>query len=115
MDEKQLKCVEINSNLQNVSLFEIGGNEAYWDEKGKGYNREEAIPKLKKEFNDNNCTKVIEQYRQQELGKVASKFSALDKARIEEESKYVRNQRVFFGALVLLGGVVIITMFSKKK
>ena len=54
----------------------------------------------KKEFNDNDCTKVIEQYRQQELGDVANKFSTLDKARIEEESKYVRNQRIFFGALI---------------
>jgi hypothetical protein len=49
------------------------------------------------------------------LGDVASKFSALDKARIEEESKYVRNQRIFFGALILLGGVVMITMFGKNK
>ena len=73
------------------------------------------IGKKRKEFNDNDCTKIIEQYRQQELGDVASKFSALDKARIEEESKYVRNQRIFFGGLVLLGGVVIITMFGKKK
>jgi hypothetical protein len=114
MDEKHLKCITINSDLQKVNLFQTDG-ERYWDEKGKGYNREVALFKLKKDFNDNDCTKVIEQYRQQELSKVANKFSSLDKARIEEESKYVRNQRVFFGGLILLGGVVIITMFSKKK
>jgi hypothetical protein len=113
--EKQLKCIAINSGLQNVNLFEIGGFEMYFDENNKGYYRTEALAKLKKDFNDNNCTKVIEEYRQQELGKVVNKFSFLDKARIEEESKYLRNQRVFFGALILLGGVLIITMFSKKK
>ena len=68
-----------------------------------------------KEFNDNNCTQLIEKYRQSELGHVVGKFSTLDKARIEAESIHERNQRIFFGALVLLGGVVIITMFSKKK
>ena len=114
MDEKHLKCITINSDLQKVNLFQTDG-ERYWDEKGKGYNREVALFKLKKDFNDNDCTKVIEQYRQQELGDVANKFSGLDKARIEEESKYVRNQRIFFGALILLGGVVMITMFGKNK
>ena len=113
-NEKHLKCITINSDLQKVTLFEFP-NETYWDEKGKGYNREVALFKLKKDYNDNDCTKVIEQYRQQELSKVANKFSVLDKLRIEEESKYVRNQRVFFGALILLGGVVMITMFGKNK
>jgi hypothetical protein len=114
-NQKQLKCIGINSALQDVNLYEEGSFETYFDENGKGYLRAEALVKLKKDFKDNDCTKVIEQYRQQELGNVVSKFSALDKARIEEESKYVRNQRVFFGGLVLIGGVFIITMFSKKK
>jgi len=113
--EKQLKCIGINSALQDVNLYQEGSFETYFDENGKGYLRTEALAKLKKDFNDNDCIKVIEQYRQQELGDVASKFSGLDKARIEEESKYVRNQRIFFGGLVLLGGVVIITMFGKNK
>ena len=66
MDEKHLKCITINSDLQKVNLFQTDG-ERSWDEKGKGYNREVALFKLKKDFNDNDCTKVIEQYRQQEL------------------------------------------------
>lgn len=113
--ENQLNCININSQLQ--SLIQLNGASALssFENKSKEYDRKEAIARYRKEFNDNDCTKVIEQYRQQELGDVASKFSALDKARIEQESKYVRNQRVFFGLLVLLGGFVIITMFSKKK
>ena len=114
-DEKESKCININSQLQ--ALIQLQGASALspFESSSNQYNSSSAIARYRKEFNDNDCTKVIEQYRQQELGNVASKFSALDKARIEEESKYVRNQRVFFGGLVLIGGVVIITMFSKNK
>jgi len=114
-DEKQLKCIAINSDLQSTIQLQGASALSYFDNKREQYDRTDAIARKRKEFNDNDCTKVIEQYRQQELGDVASKFSALDKARIEEESKYVRNQRVFFGGLVLIAGIVIITMFSKKK
>jgi hypothetical protein len=114
-DEKQLKCISINSKLQSLIQLQGASASSYFDNKRNQYESTEAIARIRKEFNDNDCTKVIEQYRQQELGSVTSKFSALDKARIEEESKYVRNQRVFFGALILLGGVVIITMFGKNK
>jgi hypothetical protein len=114
-DDKQLKCISINSKLQSLIQLQGASASSYFDNKRNQYESTEAIDRTRKEFNDNDCTKVIEQYRQQELGEVANKFSGLDKARIEEESKYVRNQRVFFGALILLGGVVIITMFGKNK
>jgi hypothetical protein len=114
-DEKQLKCISINSKLQSLIQLQGASASSYFDNKRNQYESTEAIDRTRKEFNDNDCTKVIEQYRQQELGDVANKFSTLDKARIEEESKYVRNQRIFFGALILLGGVVMITMFGKNK
>jgi hypothetical protein len=114
-DDKQLKCISINSKLQSLIQLQGASASSYFDNKRNQYESTEAIDRTRKEFNDNDCTKVIEQYRQQELGEVANKFSGLDKARIEEESKYVRNQRVFFGALILLGGVVMITMFGKNK
>jgi hypothetical protein len=73
------------------------------------------IPQARKLYENKGCVKVIEQYRQSELAKVTKKFSGLDKARIEEESKYQTKQRIFFGGLVLIAGVVIITMFGKRK
>ena len=114
-DDKQLKCISINSKLQSLIQLQGASASSYFDNKRNQYESTEAIDRTRKEFNDNDCTKVIEQYRQQELGDVANKFSTLDKARIEEESKYVRNQRIFFGALILLGGVVMITIFGKNK
>ena len=74
-----------------------------------------VIKNQKKTFANKGCVQILEKYRQTELGKVVDKFSGLDKARIEFDSIYQRNQRVFFGGLILVAGVVIFTMFSKKK
>jgi len=112
-DEKEVECVRINSRLQSLIQYAGAKSLSPFDSERIDYTK--SITSIRKEFDDKNCTQLIEKYRQSELGNVASKFSGLDKARIEEESKYVRNQRIFFGGLVLLGGVVIITMFGKKK
>ena len=114
-DEKDLKCLNINSQLQQQIQLKGASALSPFESSTKQYDSTSAIARLRKEFNDNNCTQLIEKYRQSELGNVVGKFSTLDKARIEAESIHERNQRIFFGALVLLGGVVIITMFSKKK
>lgn len=107
------KCININKLLQSqIQLKGAMATSPFDTERDKfGTN----IEKYRKEFNDNNCTQVLEQYRQAELGKVIGKFTGLDKARIESESVYERNQRIFFGGLVLIGGLIIITMFNKKK
>ena len=114
-DEKESKCININSQLQQQIQLKGASALSPFESSTKQYDSTSAIARLRKEFDDNNCTQLIEKYRQSELGDVVGKFSALDKARIEAESIHERNQRIFFGALVLLGGVVIITMFSKKK
>jgi hypothetical protein len=112
-DTKVLDCIRINADIQNSTS--ILGNQAlmYFDSE-KTFSKE-VLDKEKKLFADKGCAKIIEQYRQAELGKVIDKFSGLDKARIEAESIYERNQRIFFGGLVLIGGIIIITMFGKKK
>ena len=114
-DEKESKCININSQLQQQIQLKGASALSPFESSTKQYDSTSAIARLRKEFNDNNCTQLIEKYRQSELGNVVGKFSTLDKARIEAESIHERNQSIFFGALVLLGGVVIITMFSKKK
>jgi hypothetical protein len=114
-DEKELKCINLNSQLQGLIQLQGASALSPFESSSNQYNSSSAIARYRKEFNDNNCTQIIEQYRQSELGDVVGKFSALDKARIEAESIYERNKRIFFGGLVLIGGIVIITMFSKKK
>jgi hypothetical protein len=114
-DEKELKCIGLNSQLQGLIQLKGASALSIFDSSSSQYDTSSAVARYRKEFNDNNCTQLIEKYRQSQLGDVVSKFSALDKARIESESIYERNQRIFFGGLVLIGGIVIITMFSKKK
>jgi hypothetical protein len=112
-DKKVTDCISLNTRI-NMETAILGSDALiYFESNKKGDPK--YLEELKKEFKEKNCTKVIEQYRQKELKGVADKFSYLDKIRIEEESKYVRNQRIFFGALILLGGVVMITMFGKNK
>ena len=114
-DEKQLECIALNDKLNGLLGMQGASALSPLAWRRNQLDVSNSLARDKKVFEDKGCVKLIEQYRQQELKDVASKFSALDKARIEEESKYVRNQRVFFGGMVLLGGIVIIRMFSKKK
>lgn len=113
IDQKTQNCITINKQLQGaIQLQGAKSLSPFSDERA---NLEKSIAFYRKQFADNNCTQIIEQYRQAELGTVIEKFSGLDKARIEAESIYERNQRIFFGGLALVSGIVIITMFGKKK
>lgn len=113
-DKELLDCIAIDNTLQTqIKNYARQSSMYYEDLKDK--NLPTAIENSKKKFADKGCLQKIEKYRQAELGKVIDKFSGLDKTRIQAESIYERNQRIFFGGLVLIGGIVILTMFSKKK
>lgn len=112
-DPKVLECIYLKADVDTkTSLY--GNQGLMYFESGKTF-KKESLDQARKLYEDKGCVKVIEQYRQAELGKVAGKFSGLDKARIEEESKYQTKQRIFFGGLVLIAGIVVITMFGKNK
>jgi len=112
-DQKVIDCIALKSDL-DVKTNMYGNQGLSYFESDKTFSKD-ILDKARKTYEDKGCVKIIEQYRQSELGKVAEKFSALDKARIEEESKYQAKQRIFFGGLVLIAGIVVITMFGKKK
>jgi hypothetical protein len=112
-DPKVLECIYLKADVDlKTSLY--GNQGLLYFESDKTF-KKESLDQARKLYDDKGCGKIIEQYRQSELGKVVDKFSFLDKARIEAESKYQTKQRIFFGGLVLIAGIVIITMFSKKK
>jgi len=113
IDQKTQNCITINQQLQSV--IQIAGAKALSPYESERGNYAEPIARYRKQFADNNCAQLIERYRQAELGTVIDKFTGLDKVRIESESIYERNQRVFFGGLILISGIVIITMFGKNK
>lgn len=74
-----------------------------------------ALEDAKKDFITYNCVKEVEASRQEVVGSIASEFSAYDKERIEAESIYERNKRIFIGASVLIFGLALIMTFKKSK
>jgi hypothetical protein len=64
-------------------------------------------------MNSNNCDDVLKAYVTETLGGVYDTYSALDKQRIEAESKYERNKKIFFGGMVFL--VVVGILLIRKK
>jgi len=112
-DKELLECIVIDSTLKG-QIYKSASDSLMYYESTKDKNLPIEIANTKKKFADKGCLQKIEKYRQSELGKVVDKYSNLDKERIQAESIYERNQRIFFGGLVLIGGIVIITMFSKK-
>ena len=113
-DKEVLECIVIDNAMQGLITKYANQSSMYYEDL-KNKNLPIDIEIQKKKFADKGCLQKIEKYRQSELGKVIDKFSVLDKARIQAESIYERNQRIFFGGLVLIGGIVILTMFSKNK
>jgi hypothetical protein len=66
-------------------------------------------------FDTNGCAKKIEEVASIETSKVINQFTALDTARITADTTYQVQQKVFFGGLVLVAGLVILTMFNGNK
>jgi hypothetical protein len=74
-----------------------------------------SLETIVKEFDNKKCRDKVGGFRAGVVRSISETFQALDKARIEEESKYQAKQKIFFGAIVLVGAVLIITMFGKRQ
>jgi hypothetical protein len=77
--------------------------------------REKELETMVNKFNDSKCGEKIGGYRAGVIREISENFQDLDKKRIEEQSKYQVKQKIFFGAIVLVGAVLMITMFGKRK
>jgi len=75
----------------------------------------EALSKAKEDFKNYNCISEVEASRQEVVGDIASEYSTYDKQRIEAESIYERNKRIFFGGVVLIFGLTLIMTLTKSK
>jgi hypothetical protein len=66
-----------------------------------------------KSLSDNaKCDDVLKAYLTDTLGGVYDAYSEIDKKRIETESKYERNKKLFFGGMVFL---VVVGIFLVRK
>lgn len=88
-------------------------------QKVKDFNGAETISNqlndLMKKFDDSKCGDKLSVFKAKGVASVSNEFNEMDKARIEADSKYQAKQKIFFGAIVLLGAVIMITMFGKNK
>ena len=115
-DKDLIECIRLDNQMQG-QISSYANQSVLISESSSALNvfLPSGIATTQKKFAQLGCIQKLEKYRQAELGKVAEKFTGLDKARIEAQSIYERNQRVFFGALILLGGITLITFFGKNK
>jgi hypothetical protein len=77
--------------------------------------RTASLEQSKKNFEDKKCGAKIGEFRADAIKSITDIYGGMDKQRIEEDSKYQAKQRIFFGALVFLGAVLMVTMFGKKE
>lgn len=69
--------------------------------------------KFKTLMDNAKCDDVLKAYLTETVTGVYDTYSTLDKQRIEAESKYERNKKIFFGGMALL--VVVGILLVRKK
>jgi hypothetical protein len=69
---------------------------------------------FKQSFTKNNCDKVLIASKLENVDNLISKYSDIDKIRIESESIKQRNYRLILGAFVLISGLLIVVTINKK-
>jgi hypothetical protein len=74
-----------------------------------------TLAQYKLDYETKGCSLALNKIAKAETNKTISQFTDLDKKRIAEETNYQLKQRVFFGGLVLVAGLVILTMFNGNK
>lgn len=73
------------------------------------------INAYKKDFDNLKCNAILYENELKEADIIASEYRLMDKTRIETDSKYLSQKKIFYGALILLGGLTMILILGKKK
>jgi hypothetical protein len=118
VDKESMDCIALSEQIESmINLISTESKLALYDNRKlseiEGYKK--ILAQYKLDFETKGCLLVLNKIAQTETNKTISQFTALDEARISEETKYQTQQRVFFGGLVLVVGLLIITMFNGKK
>lgn len=73
------------------------------------------LEKLKKQFEESECAKYINELYGDNIQNIIKKYSLLDEQRIQAENKHLIQKRLFFGALLIVSSFVIIFNLKKSK
>lgn len=106
------KCLERGlyiQNLQNrISEFNQQNNTL------QSSLRTKILEEETKKFSDLGCNSKIQENRNIVLGEKINKYTELDKQRIEAESKYEANKRIFIGVSVILVAVALVVVIKSE-
>lgn len=118
VDTDSSDCIYINTQIKFLTDIILSETKLAPYDKRKYADIEiykKTLAQYKLDFETKGCSLALNKIAQAETNKTIAQFTDLDKARIEEETNYQLKQRVFFGGLVLVAGLVIITMFNGNK
>ena len=106
-------CIELDARITSLQ------SSMTYFQKVKDFKGAETISNqlndLRKKFDDGKCGDKLSVFRAKGVASVSDEFNQIDKARIEADSKYQAKEKIFFGAIVLFGAVIMLTMFGKNK
>jgi hypothetical protein len=112
-DTKRGRCIDLEQQIESLRSSIVYFKKVRNTQSEN--NTKANLDKLVKEFEDTKCAGKISEFKAEIIGGITDSFSEMDKARIEGESKYQAKQKIFFGAIILIGAVLIITIFGKNK
>jgi hypothetical protein len=104
-------CKDLNTKIldnQDILTSNADYSKVYLDTKRN------QLSNLKINFNKNNCDKVLIQSKLKNVDALISKYSEIDKIRIETESFKQRNNKLILGAVILVVGLLIVATISKE-
>ena len=107
------KCLDYDTQISglktNISYFISIRN---LEQAGVLQSRLEA---LQKEYDNLKCADKVANERTRQVNSVSNSFSAMDKERIDAETKYKTNQRIFFGVIFFFGVLMMVSILRKNK
>lgn len=97
------------SNVRNaISVASQQNNIGYVEATSK------VLEAENKKFNDLGCSAKINEQKSGALQEKIKEYSALDKERIEAESKYEARKKIFIGGSVILIGLALIVVLQSE-
>ena len=113
MIDNKTKCYDLRKRI--TSLQATNNADFILDNPKQSKEVQSRIDAMKEEYKNIKCDAIINTERGQYVLAVTDIFSTLDKKRIQSDSIYERNKRVFFAGVVLVFGLAIIMTFKKEK
>lgn len=76
--------------------------------------QKKILQDMKSEYDKNGCVLEVEAKKQETVMGVIEEFSAYDKARIDAQTTYERNKKVFYGFMVIVLALTMVITYKKE-